>query len=96
MGHQADEELLKLEAGDLPGVGWSMCKQLAALGIATVADVRASRREVLQRELGAKTGTLVRRAVCPLLTYNRPCAHVGLRQPVGVMQTCGSPATPHK
>ena len=37
-----------------------MCKQLANLGITTVADVRASRREALQRELGAKTGSLVR------------------------------------
>ena len=62
LGHarQADEELLKLEAGDLPGVGWSLSKQLAGLGIATVADVRASRRDLLQRELGAKTGSLVR------------------------------------
>ncbi len=41
-------------------MGWSLSKQLANLGITTVADVRASRRDLLQRELGARTGSLVR------------------------------------
>ncbi len=57
---QADEQLLKLEVGELPGVGWSMCDKLKGLGITTVADVRNTRRDVLQREMGAKTGLLVR------------------------------------
>ena len=57
---QADEELLKLRVGDLPGVGWAMQKKLEEkLGITSVADVRTSRRDVLQRELGAKSGSMV-------------------------------------
>ena len=57
---QAAEELLKLRVGDLPGVGWAMQKKLEEkLGITSVADVRASRRDVLQRELGAKSGSMV-------------------------------------
>lgn len=61
---QADEELLKLTVGDLPGVGWQMQKKLEKLGLPTVADIRNSRRELLQRELGAKSGSM---ASCPLL-----------------------------
>ena len=57
---QADEELLKLSVGDLPGVGWQMQKKLEKLGLSAVADVRNSRREVLQRELGAKSGSMAR------------------------------------
>lgn len=56
---QADEQLLKLEVGELPGVGWSMCEKLKGLGITSVADVRNTRRDVLQREMGTKTGLLV-------------------------------------
>ena len=55
---QADEELLKLNVGDLPGVGWQMQKKLEKLGLPSVADVRNSRRELLQRELGAKSGSM--------------------------------------
>ena len=61
---QADEELLKLNMGDLPGVGWQMQKKLEKLGLPTVADIRNSRRELLQRELGAKSGSMASR---PLL-----------------------------
>ncbi len=57
---QADEELLKLKAEDLPGVGWAMREKLKALGITTVVDVRNSRVAMLQHELGTKSGTLVR------------------------------------
>ncbi|CAL8466850.1 g6386 [Coccomyxa elongata] len=56
---QADEELLKLKAEDLPGVGWAMREKLKALGITTVVDVRNSRVAMLQHELGTKSGTLV-------------------------------------
>ena len=55
---QADEELLKLNVGDLPGVGWQMQKKLEKLDLPSVADVRNSRRELLQRELGAKSGSM--------------------------------------
>ena len=44
--------------GDLPGVGWQMQKKLEKLGLPSVADVRNSRRELLQRELGAKSGSM--------------------------------------
>ena len=64
-GFQVDEELLKLEVGDLPGVGYSLREKLASMGITRVADVRQFRRDVLQRELGTKTGNLVRK---PALT----------------------------
>lgn len=57
---QADEELLKLGLSDLPGVGWAMTGKLEKLGLTSVADVRNSRRELLQRELGAKSGTMAR------------------------------------
>ena len=60
VGVQVDEELLKLEVSDLPGVGYSLCEKLASMGITRVADVRGFRRDVLQRELGTKTGNLVR------------------------------------
>ena len=64
---QADEELLKLRVGDLPGVGWAMQKKLEEkLGITSVADVRTSRRDVLQRELGAKSGSMVSHPQAPL------------------------------
>jgi DNA repair protein REV1 len=67
LGMQADEELLKLEVGELPGVGWSLCEKLKGLGVNSVAEVRQTRRDILQRELGTKTGHLVSpraRATC--------------------------------
>lgn len=75
LDHQADEELLKLAAEDLPGVGWSMREKLKALGITTVADVRNSRLTTLQHELGTKSGTLVRRQ--PMSACCCPCALKG-------------------
>ena len=53
---QADQFLLSMAVDELPGVGWSMAQKLQELSIKTVADVRASRKERLQRELGNKTG----------------------------------------
>lgn len=51
-----DAYLLDLEVDELPGVGWNMCHKLKELGIASVRHVRASSKDVLQRELGSKTG----------------------------------------
>lgn len=51
-----DAYLLDLEVDELPGVGWNMCHKLKELGIASVSQVRASSKDVLQRELGSKTG----------------------------------------
>lgn len=51
-----DAYLLDLEVDELPGVGWNMCQKLKELGIASVRDVRASTKDVLQREIGNKTG----------------------------------------
>ncbi len=59
---QADVLLLGLAADDLPGVGYATREKLDALGIRSVADVRARPRQALQRELGAKTGASVRPA----------------------------------
>ena len=56
---QADEELLKLSLDDLPGVGYTMAGKLRNLGLTSVADVRNSRRDMLQQELGAKSGSMV-------------------------------------
>ena len=55
-GAQVDAYLLDLEVEELPGVGWNICQKLKELGIASVRDVRASTKDVLQREIGAKTG----------------------------------------
>lgn len=60
---QVDAYLLDLEVDELPGVGWNMCHKLKELGIASVRDVRASCKDVLQRELGSKTGAPT---PCPL------------------------------
>ena len=51
-----DAYLLDLEVDELPGVGWNMSHKLKDLGIASVRDVRSSSKDVLQRELGSKTG----------------------------------------
>ena len=56
---QADEELLKLSLDDLPGVGYTMAGKLRNLGLTSVADVRNSRKDMLQQELGAKSGSMV-------------------------------------
>ena len=48
--------MLDLEVDELPGVGWNICQKLKELGIASVRDVRASTKDVLQREIGNKTG----------------------------------------
>ena len=56
---QADEELLKLSLDDLPGVGYMMAGKLRNLGLTSVADVRNSRKDMLQQELGAKSGSMV-------------------------------------
>ena len=47
---------MDLSVQQLPGVGWTLDKKLAELKIQTVADVCASGRAYLQRELGDKTG----------------------------------------
>lgn len=57
---QADALLLGLAADDLPGVGPATKDKLDALGIKSVADVRARSKAALQRELGGKTGASVR------------------------------------
>ena len=56
---QADEELLKLSLDDLPGVGYTMAGKLRNLGLTSVADVRNSRKDMLQQEVGAKSGSMV-------------------------------------
>ena len=53
---QVDAYLLDLEVDELPGVGWNMCHKLKDLGIASVRHVRSSSKDVLQKELGSKTG----------------------------------------
>ena len=68
VAHQADQLLLGLAAGDLPGVGPATKDKLDALGVARVADVRARSKQALQRELGTKTGASVRDPV--------PCSHL--------------------
>ena len=57
---QADALLLGLAAEDLPGVGPATKDKLDALGIRSVAHVRARSKAALQRELGGKTGASVR------------------------------------
>ena len=47
---------MDLPVQQLPGVGWTQAKKLAELKIQTVADIRASGKPYLQRELGDKTG----------------------------------------
>lgn len=47
---------MDLPVAQLPGVGWTLDKKLGELKIKKVADVRASGRAYLQRELGDKTG----------------------------------------
>ncbi len=56
--------MLDLEVDELPGVGWNICQTLKELGIASVRDVRASTKDMLQREIGNKTGA--RRFLCIL------------------------------
>ena len=48
--------MLDLEVDELPGVGWNICQKLKEVGIPSVRDVRASTKDVLQREIGNKTG----------------------------------------
>ena len=55
-----DAYLLDLEVDELPGVGWNMCHKLKDLGIASVRHVRGSSKDVLQRELGSKTGAFTK------------------------------------
>ena len=89
---QADEELLKLSVGDLPGVGWQTQKKLEALSLSTVADVRNSRRDVLQRELGAKTGTMASHLPSSYLAIWLPsCMHVAYLQPTRTQAGSHSP-----
>ncbi len=47
---------MDLPVAQLPGVGWTLDKKLGELKIRTVADVRASGRAYLQRELGERSG----------------------------------------
>lgn len=68
VAHQADQLLLGLAAGDLPGVGPATKDKLDALGIERVTDVRARSKQALQRELGMKTGASVRAPA--------PCSHL--------------------
>ena len=53
---ECGRHLMDLPVSQLPGVGWTQDKKLGELKIQTVADVRASGRAYLQRELGDKTG----------------------------------------
>ncbi len=50
--HQIDAFLLPLPVGRLPGVGKVMEAKLAELGVATVADLRACDRRVLEHRFG--------------------------------------------
>ena len=54
---QVEAVLLGLPVSDLPGVGWSMQRQLTDLSISTVAQLRSAGRARLQRELGDKVLT---------------------------------------
>lgn len=40
----------------IAGVGWSMSQKLKELGISTVRQLRGHSKEMLQRQLGPKTG----------------------------------------
>lgn len=79
VAQQADQLLLGLAAGDLPGVGPATKDKLDALGVERVADVRARSKQALQRELGTKTGASVRAPV--------PCSHL-LSFQVCICMTC--------
>lgn len=51
-----DAFLAPLPVEHLPGVGWSLHRRLASMGIATVADVCTRSKASLQAALGDKTG----------------------------------------
>lgn len=53
---QVDTFLHPLPVEELPGVGWSLHRRLAGLGINTVADVCRRSKAALQDALGDKTG----------------------------------------
>ena len=76
-----DAYLLDLEVDELPGVGWNLCHKLKELGIASVRDVRGSSKDVLQRELGRKTGGLLSLSSC--------CEAFAASAPVAGHQHCG-------
>ena len=40
-------------------MGYTMAGKLRNLGLTSVADVRNSRKDMLQQELGAKSGSMV-------------------------------------
>jgi nucleotidyltransferase/DNA polymerase involved in DNA repair len=56
---QVESHLSKLDVGSLPGVGWSTKHKLEGMGIHSVTDLRLSRQDALQQELGAKNGAMV-------------------------------------
>ncbi|PSC71461.1 DNA repair REV1 [Micractinium conductrix] len=58
-GEEARSFLQGLPVDDLPGVGWSTRQQLAAKGIATVADLQVRSRAFLQGLLGPKQGAML-------------------------------------
>lgn len=66
---------MDLEVDELPGVGWNICQKLKELGIASVRDVRASTKDVLQREIGNKTGARRLFASCVQWTVTFLTAH---------------------
>ena len=70
---QVDAYLLDLEVDELPGVGWNMCHKLKDLGIASVRHVRGSSKDMLQKELGSKTGA-TRIAMPPPCACTCTCA----------------------
>jgi DNA polymerase-4 len=59
---QVDTFLTPLPVGKIPGVGKVMQGRLAALGIATVGDLRAFTQQELQRRFGSFGASLYRRA----------------------------------
>lgn len=69
-----------------------MCHKLKELGIASVRDVRGSSKDLLQRELGAKTGAAS--CLCPQPVYCKPtsCSLAGAENNRGQRALCACPA----
>eukprot|EP00803_Ostreobium_quekettii_P007207 evm.model.scf_1084.2 EVM.evm.TU.scf_1084.2 scf_1084:6744-14924(+) len=59
----AQKDAMQFLAGksvsDIPGVGWSLQKRLAAMGVEEICQVWSLSKPVLQQKLGQKTGSMV-------------------------------------
>ncbi|XP_033108429.1 DNA polymerase iota-like [Anneissia japonica] len=58
--HQADEMMLSLKnIKQIPGIGSSMSKRLAAMGIVSVQQLRSAQLNCIQQELGAQLAGII-------------------------------------